>query len=533
MPGKRRPWRKELKKQQRKRKRRNAAITRDRLLEEEEAKKLKDCAYQQFLQQQALLEAQKLREIERLHDAEEEAWLRRDLLAHRQFRLQQQQRAAAEDAANAIRAQQEKELLAKLTEEQRRRDEREKREAAAAVEFEQMMRCMETFLNNGGEPPAELRRMVESRPGQKLCALYERTNCCRYGPSCINNHRRPLLSNVIVVRHFFMHPLLEEENEHQEYANADGNLELSEQDLCEAYNEFFEDVVPEFEVFGYIQNFRAIRNILRHLRGHVFVEYIEERSALKAFIKLQGRYYAGKQLNVEFANIQTWRSAICGLSNSRKCLNGNKCHYLHLFNNPDNKYNTPMVINRTPSIKAYMATPLLSWNAVTASDVKQSSRNWRWSESPEVEVSTATDALETNKTETSNTKRSSSSEFKDIDNMNVAQTSGKSHSDNNKKHKRKKHKHEREKAHKKHKRKRAHGSDSIDSEDEYRNKRQSKQKSEISKSSSWGLTYNDDSGKHRRSAHKEVMNKDKSRSRSKTRDKSSSKKEERKKSTIS
>lgn len=110
-----------------------------------------------------------------------------------------------------------------------------------------------------------------------------------------------------------MHPLLEEKNEHQEYANADGNLELSEQDLYEAYNEFFQDVLPEFEMFGYIQNFRAVRNTLRYLRGHVFVEYMEERSALKAFIRLQGRYYAGKQLNVEFANIPTWRSAICGM----------------------------------------------------------------------------------------------------------------------------------------------------------------------------------------------------------------------------
>nr|XP_036214736.1 U2 small nuclear ribonucleoprotein auxiliary factor 35 kDa subunit-related protein 1 isoform X1 [Bactrocera oleae] len=519
MPGKRRPWRKELKKQQRKQKRQNAAQKRDQLLEEEEARKLKDPSHQQFLQQQALLEEQKLRKIEILHDAEEEAWLRRDLLAHRQFRLKQQQHAAAEAAANAIRAQQEKELIAKLAEEQRRRDEREKREAAAAAEFEQMLQCMETFLNDEGEPPAELRRVVESRPGQKLCALYERTNCCRYGPTCIHNHRRPLLSNIIVVRHFFMHPLLEEENEHQEYANADGNLELSEQDLCEAYDEFFEDVVPEFEAFGYIQNFRAIRNTLRNLRGHVFVEYIEERSALKAFIRLQGRYYAGKQLNVEFANIQTWRSAICGLSHSRKCLKGNKCHYLHLFSNPGNKYNTPMVINRTPSIKASMATPLLSWNAVTASDVKHSSRNWRWSESPEMEVSAARDELEINKTE-----------VKHIDHMNVEPTSGNSHNDNNKRHKRKKHKHkhERHKAHKKHKQKREHSSDSVDSDAVRRGKSQTKQKSKYSRSSSSCST--GDSSKHRRSPVKGLknkLNKYESRSQSRTRDKSNSKKAER------
>lgn len=235
-----------------------------------------------------------------------------------------------------------------------------------------------------------------------------------------------------------------------------------------------------------------------------------------------------------------------GLSHSRKCLKGNKCHYLHLFNNPGNKYNTPMVINRTPSIKASMATPLLryfvkiltqsivkvfgtfcSWNAVTASDVMHSSRNWRWSESPEMEVSAATDELEINKTETSNTKRSSSSEVKHIDHMNVEQTSGNSHNDNNKRHKRKKHKHKHErdkvhKAHKKHKQKREHSSDSVDSDAVRRGKSQTKQKSKYSRSSSSCSTYTGDSSKHRRSPVKGLknkLNKYESRSHSRTRDK--------------
>lgn len=219
-----------------------------------------------------------------------------------------------------------------------------------------------------------------------------------------------------------------------------------------------------------------------------------------------------------------------GLSHSRKCLKGNKCHYLHLFSNPGNKYNTPMVINRTPSIKASMATPLLryfvkiltqsivkvfstfcSWNAVTASDVKHSSRNWRWSESPEMEVSAARDELEINKTE-----------VKHIDHMNVEPTSGNSHNDNNKRHKRKKHKHkhERHKAHKKHKQKREHSSDSVDSDAVRRGKSQTKQKSKYSRSSSSCST--GDSSKHRRSPVKGLknkLNKYESRSQSRTRDK--------------
>ncbi|XP_067624547.1 U2 small nuclear ribonucleoprotein auxiliary factor 35 kDa subunit-related protein 2 isoform X2 [Eurosta solidaginis] len=310
MPDKR-PWRKELKKQQRKRKRRKAAEARDLQLEEEEANKLNDPAHQYFVQQQARLAEEQLLEAKRRHAQEEEAWLRRDLLTHREFRLKQQQREAAEAGEVAKRKQQEEELAAKLAAEQSQRKEQERRQAAAAAEFEKMMEHMESFLNNTGPAPIELRRWVESRPGESVCALYERTNCCRYGARCINNHRRPLLAKIIVVRHFFIHPLLEEEM-HKEYASADGSLELNEQDLCDAYNDFFADVMPELEEFGLIRNFRAIRNVSKHLRGHVFIEYVDERAALKAFIKLQGRFYAGKQLNVEFSNITMWESAVCG-----------------------------------------------------------------------------------------------------------------------------------------------------------------------------------------------------------------------------
>ncbi|XP_036328374.1 U2 small nuclear ribonucleoprotein auxiliary factor 35 kDa subunit-related protein 1-like isoform X2 [Rhagoletis pomonella] len=458
MPGKsKRPWRKDLKKQQRKRRRRKAAVARDLRVEEDEASKLKDPAYQLWLQQQSQLEEEQLRAAEKRHAEEEETWLRRDLLAQREFRLKQQQREAAEAAERAKRKQQAEELAAKEAEQRRRREERERSEAAAAAEFEQMLQCTEKFLNTDGPAPAELRRVVESRPGQNLCILYDRTNCCRFGPSCANNHRRPLLSNIIVVRHFFMHPLLEQE-EHKEYATADGGLELSEQDLREAYVEFFDDVIPELQGFGYLRNFRTVRNVLRHLRGHVFVEYLEERSALKAFIKLQGRFYAGRQLNVEFSSIQNWRGAICGLSHAHKCPKGDKCNYLHLFKNPGNKYNTPLVAKKTPSGRVQVATPLISWNMVTANDVKHNSRNWRWSESPEIEV--AATRLDPEKTEKKVSKSDDCRRHKNDDKLkNSTHTQTKNEDvDGKSKRKRKKHKHERDKSHKKHKRKRSRSS---------------------------------------------------------------------------
>lgn len=159
-----------------------------------------------------------------------------------------------------------------------------------------------------------------------------------------------------------------------------------------------------------------------------------------------------------------------------------------------------MTINRTLSIKAYMATPLLSWNAVTASDVKQSSRNWRWSESPEMEVSAVKDELESNKKENDNMKHNSDTEFRNNETMKERRR----HTDNNKKPKQKKTKHERNKDHKKHKRKRANSSDGVDVErHDIRKANKSKQRSKNSRSSSTCSSFSDDSSKHRRSTAKD------------------------------
>lgn len=71
--------------------------------------------------------------------------------------------------------------------------------------------------------------------------------------------------------------MLQKRCTHKEYASAEEHLELTEQDLRHDYDEFFNDVVEELRKFGTIVNFRTVRNTLEHLRGHVFVEYTNER----------------------------------------------------------------------------------------------------------------------------------------------------------------------------------------------------------------------------------------------------------------
>ncbi|XP_023174481.1 putative U2 small nuclear ribonucleoprotein auxiliary factor 35 kDa subunit-related protein 1 isoform X1 [Drosophila hydei] len=314
MPAKSRAWRKLVKKQQRQRRRQRQARVREKNeVLEEEARRSKP-EYEAWSKQQAALEEFQRLASERLREEEEEAWLRREALAQHQFQIDKAKRDQEEAKLESLRLQQAKELEQELEKQRKKREESKRLAEQAAAEFEAMLQRMQEYMEDTEDrtPPAELRRVVETNPAERLCEFYTRTNCCRYGNSCTFNHQRPMLAKILLIRHFFTHPLLQVGETHKEYANADEYLEQTQQDLRADYDDFFNDVIGELEKFGKILNFRAVRNTLPHLRGHVFVEYAQERFALRAFINLQGRYYASRRIQVEFSNLKAWRGAVCG-----------------------------------------------------------------------------------------------------------------------------------------------------------------------------------------------------------------------------
>ena len=77
--------------------------------------------------------------------------------------------------------------------------------------------------------------------------------------------------------------------------------------------EFYHDVLAELKIFGTVVQFKVCCNEESHLRGNVYVQYSSERYAIKAFRSLQGRFYGGKRLSVEFCTIKAWSKAICGI----------------------------------------------------------------------------------------------------------------------------------------------------------------------------------------------------------------------------
>ncbi|XP_065356981.1 U2 small nuclear ribonucleoprotein auxiliary factor 35 kDa subunit-related protein 2 isoform X2 [Calliphora vicina] len=309
-----RPWRKLVKKLQRKNRRQKMARQRDKELEEAELEEHKDPLYESWLEYKAEVERQQLLAEENERQLQEEQWLRRELLAQDQFRKDELKRKAEEAKLEAERLKQFEDLKKLQEQRQKKRDELKLQAEKETKALDDIMRNMQEYLDDCTmKTPDILERIMESRPGGISCEFFDKTNCCGYGPNCSFNHKRPYLSKIILIKHFFLHPLLEQQ-EHEEYSRSDSELELSERDLRDAYDEFCEDVWPVLEEFGTIINFRTNRNVRAHLRGHVFVEYEDKRSALKAFINLQNRYYASKRMSVEFSNIRLWRSGVCGMS---------------------------------------------------------------------------------------------------------------------------------------------------------------------------------------------------------------------------
>lgn len=233
--------------------------------------------YKSGLRQQEAIECQHQLAEEKERQEQEELWLRRELLAQKQFKIDELKRQAVEDKLEAERLKQEQEM--QLLEEARQKKHKEMKIQAekADKEFDDVLKCMQEYLDDCLiKTPSKLQQSVQSRPGGKSCDFFDKTNCCRFGPGCTFNHIRPLLAKIILIKHFFQHPLLQQQ-EHEEYSKSDSELELSERDLRDSYDEFCEDVWPVLEEFGNILNFRTVRNVQAHLRGHVFVEYTEKR----------------------------------------------------------------------------------------------------------------------------------------------------------------------------------------------------------------------------------------------------------------
>ncbi|XP_042010097.1 zinc finger CCCH domain-containing protein 5-like [Salvia splendens] len=165
------------------------------------------------------------------------------------------------------------------------------------------------------------------------CPFHLKTGACRFGSRCSRIHFYPDKSCTLLIKNMYNGPGLAWEQ--------DEGLEHTDEEVECAYEEFYEDVHTEFLKFGEIINFKVCRNGSSHLRGNVYVHYNSLDSAVLSYQSVNGRYFAGKQLQCEFVGLTRWRGAICGelmKSKLKNCSRGTACNFIHCFRNPGGDY---------------------------------------------------------------------------------------------------------------------------------------------------------------------------------------------------
>lgn len=321
------------------------------------------------------------------HDERERLWLEEEVRAQKEWQILQEKK----QKARQIQLEQEMKIRQEFEAKQetiRKKQEEEKRKREEDIKKrEQLLKDIDDYIDNGIKTPEPLREVIDSQPGKELCPFFTKTAACRYGDTCSRNHRRVCLSKVILVPGFYTHFALEKNS--AEY-DTDVALEFESSEMRQHFREFYNDVVPELESFGRIKTLKYCCNTEVHLRGNLYVEYYTEREAARAVRALKGRWYAGRQLNCEFANLKSWRSAVCGMI---KCPKGKACNFLHTFKNPHDEYDVKSPPRWTKQTSGQEASSSRrsehrsksKWEEPINSDAEEN-KHWRWSESPEVDL---------------------------------------------------------------------------------------------------------------------------------------------------
>lgn len=274
----------------------------------------KSPSYQAKLEEQRIAEEFQQQEEARLAAEREAEWRRVEIEAQKQWRLLQEKLQAikVEREKQNEKIRQEWEREQQKLKEMKLKKEQEVEESKKRHEV--LQKRITEYVEKGGEVPVELTVFDETNPSKAICPFFQKTGACRFRDTCSRNHRRPRASTVVLIPNFYSHYSLEQtENEH----GSDSTLEFEGREIYEHFREFFFDVFPELERYGKIRQFKVCCNHESHLRGNVYVEYSTIREAIKCFKAVQGRWYGGKQLNVEFCNIESWNSAICGINRKK------------------------------------------------------------------------------------------------------------------------------------------------------------------------------------------------------------------------
>jgi splicing factor U2AF subunit len=96
------------------------------------------------------------------------------------------------------------------------------------------------------------------------------------------------------------------------------------------FEDFYEDIFLELDAAGEVEHLCVCDNLADHMVGNVYVKFRDEESAARALQALQGRYYAGKPVQVEFSPVTDFRESTCRQYEEGTCGRGGYCNFMHV-----------------------------------------------------------------------------------------------------------------------------------------------------------------------------------------------------------
>ena len=156
------------------------------------------------------------------------------------------------------------------------------------------------------------------------CPFYFKIGACRHGERCSRQHHRPPFSQTVLISHMWQNPM-------SAVANAGGDLRsINVGKFQEDFDEFYDEVFQEFQKYGTMEDIQVCENLGDHMVGNVYVKFEDEEFAEEALRNLQGRYYSGRPLHVEYSPVTDFREARCRQHDETTCDRGPFCNFMHI-----------------------------------------------------------------------------------------------------------------------------------------------------------------------------------------------------------
>jgi splicing factor U2AF subunit len=158
------------------------------------------------------------------------------------------------------------------------------------------------------------------------CPFYFKIGACRHSERCSRLHHKPAFSPTLLIKHLYRHPVRLAELEQAATGVSVIDKEKSQEDFaC-----FFEDLYMELSKFGKVESLHVCDNLGDHMIGHVYVKFRDEEEASDALQVMNGRYYDGRRMEVEFSPVTDFREARCRDYDEEACARGGFCNFLHV-----------------------------------------------------------------------------------------------------------------------------------------------------------------------------------------------------------